>query len=245
MSSTSRHPRGDQIAELTRGHRLPLAPLNDFHLNFIAEMLGRAWDDLHHSQQQTLKFGSEPEITALMETRLNVLLDQHPSWSNLVQNVARGKETVSFDASHLEKRPDLSIYLTNRNHNFPLVVECKIIESSSGRTARLYCKDGLVRFVLGEYAWATREAFMLAYVRDGSSINTSLTPWLLKCQKIDPDPYCTENVPESANHLTLDLAWTRHSRAFKYLSGSPNNSPGPISLWHLWVSAKTPHERTP
>lgn len=107
MSSTGPHPRTDQIAELTRGLRLPLSPLNDFHLNFIAEMLGRAWDDIHHSQQQTLKIGSEPEITALMETRLNVLLQKYPSWSIMVHNVARGKETVSFDASHLEKRPDL------------------------------------------------------------------------------------------------------------------------------------------
>ncbi len=238
MSGTSQRPRGDQIAELTRGLQLPLSPLHDFHLIFIAEMLGRAWDDLHHSQQQTLKIGSEPEITALMETRLNVLLDQYPSWSNLVHNVARGKETVSFDRSHLEKRPDLSIFLTNRYRNFPLVVECKIIESSSGKTVRLYCNKGLVKFVQGEYAWATREAFMLAYVRDGSSIDTCLTPLLIENQKTDPDPYCTENLPEATKHSTLDLARSHHSRSFSYLVGSPGTNPGAISLWHLWVSTK-------
>ena len=245
MSSTSWHPRGDQIAELTRGLRFPLAPLNEFHLNFIAEMLARAWDDLLHSQRPTLMTGSEPEINTLMKARLNNLIDEDTSLSSLVYNVAPGEETVSFDASHLEKQPDLSIHLTDRKRNFPLVVECKLIEYSSGKTARLYCNKGLVKFVQGEYAWATREAFMLAYVRDGSLISTTLTPLLVENQKVKPDPYSTEIAPVSANHLTLDLAWTRHSRAFKYLSGSPNNSPGPISLWHLWVSGKTPHERTP
>ena len=238
MSRTGPIPRIDQIAELTRGLRFPLAPLNDFHLNFIAEMLARAWDDLLHSQQPTMMTGSEPEINTLMKARLNKLIDEDTALSSLVHNVAPGEETVSFDASHLEKQPDLSIHLTDRKRNFPLVVECKLIEYSSGKTARLYCNKGLVKFVQGEYAWATREAFMLAYVRDGSLISTKLTPLLVEKQKVQPDLYFTEVVPVSANHSTLDLALSRHSRAFSYLLGSPNTNPGPISLWHLWVSTK-------
>lgn len=238
MSGTTLHPREDQIAELTRGLQLPLEPLHDLHLNFIAEMLARAWDDLCYSQKPPLMTGSEPEINTLLKARLNHLIDGDTAFSSLVRVVSPGEEAVSFDASHLEKQPDLSIHLTNRNRNFPLLVECKIIEPLSGKRVGLYCKDGLARFVRGEYAWATREAFMLAYVRDGSSINTSLTPLLQKYQKSDPDPYCTESAPESTKQLTLDLAWSRHSRAFNYLSGSPKNIPGPISLWHLWVSAK-------
>lgn len=234
MSGTSLHPREDQIAELTRGLQLPLSPLNKIHLGFIAEMLARAWDDLMRTQLPTLMTGSEPEINTLMKARLNALLDGDTSLSSLVRVVSPGEEAVSFDASHLEKQPDLSIHLTDRNRNFPLVVECKLIEFSSGKTVKLYCDKGLVKFVKGEYAWAVREAFMLAYVRDGSSIKTTLTPRLKKYQKANPDPYCTENVPESANHSTLDLAFSSHGRGFPY--PPPNNKPGPISLWHLWVS---------
>ncbi len=237
MSGVSQAPRSDQIAELTRGIQSPLEPLHDLHLKIIAEMLAQAWDDLLHSQKMTLTTGSEAEINALMETRLIALIDENVLLSSLVLIVARGKEIVSFDGRHLEKQPDLSIYLTKRNCNFPLAVECKLIDSSSGKRVSLYCKNGLVRFVLGEYAWASREAFMLAYVRDNSSINTSLTPLLSENQTAGPDPFCTEKTPVPAKHPTLDLAWSRHSRSFNYVGGSPNNSPGPITLWHLWVSA--------
>jgi hypothetical protein len=237
MTKKRLYQRRDQIEELTRGLTLPLAPLHDFHLTSIAEMLAQAWCDLQTTQPLSLKTCDEPEITSLMEIRLNNLLGEYPSWAILVHQVARDKGTVSFDGTHLEMKPDLSIFLTNRNRNYPLVVECKLIEPSSGKTAGSYCKDGLVRFVLGEYAWAMREAFMLAYVRDGSSILSSLIPLLLRSQKGEPDPYCTEGEPESKSHPTLDLARTRHGRAFNYLGGPPGSFPGAIALWHLWVSA--------
>lgn len=234
MKGESLYPREDQIAELTRGVALPLPPLHELHLNSIAELLEGAWSDLQMTQPQALMTGTEPELTALMETRLNELIEGSTYWSNLAFTVARGKETNSFDGKHLEKRPDLSINLVDRKRNFPLVVECKLIDLSSDKSASLYCKDGVIRFVVGDYAWANREAFMLAYVRDGSSVSGALTPVLVKNQKSNPDPYRTEVVPESADHPTLDLARSRHGRIFDYSDG---NKPGPISLWHLWVSA--------
>ncbi|NQU60924.1 MAG: hypothetical protein HQ512_07315 [Rhodospirillales bacterium] len=233
MSGTSLHPRDDQIIELTRGLQLPLAPLNDIHLRFIAEMLARAWGDLLSTQLPTLKTGSEPEINTLMKAKLNTLIDGDTLLSSLVRVVSPGEEAVSFDASHLEKQPDLSIHLTDRNRNFPLVVECKLIEHSTGKPTNLYCNKGLVRFVVGEYAWATCEAFMLAYVRDGSSIKSSLTPLLKKNQENKPDIYRTQTLPESVSHSTLDLAISSHGRNFNYQP--PNDKPGPISLWHLWM----------
>ena len=240
MSGTSLHSRKDQIAELTRGVQLPLDPLEDIHLDIIAEMLALAWDDLYISQENTLKTGAEAEVTALMESRLKFLLDEDSLWSNMVHTIVRGNETVSFDGTHLEVRPDLSIYLTARDRRHPLVVECKLIDASTEKTAGQYCSDGLVRFIEGKYAWATREAFMLAYVRDGTSISTALTPVLVKNQQTNPDPYRTEAVPEFADHSTLDLARSRHGRIFSYPVAAPNNKPGPISLWHLWVSTINP-----
>ena len=128
MTSTSIHPRTDQVAELTRGLELPLPPISDIHLNIIAEGIDRAFNEISSVQPNTVASGTEAEVTALMEARLNLMVEQDPLWQQLVLCVARGKESVSFDGAHLEKRPDLSIYLSSRNRGFPLVAEAKILD---------------------------------------------------------------------------------------------------------------------
>jgi hypothetical protein len=238
MNVSRVHPREDQVAELTRGQNLPLEPIRDFHLVFIAEALTRAWEDLLSKWPGTLLSGGETEINALIETRLNTLLDEDELWSQLVRCVARGKETVSYDGSPLEKQPDLSIYLTYRTPSFPLVVECKLIDAASGKKIELYCNLGLARFLRGEYAWAVREAFMLGYVRDGSTIFSCLEPFLAENKATEPDPYQTEALPTPmAGYRSAELARSRHNRAFRYI-GNPQNQPGTIAVWHLWTSVR-------
>lgn len=231
-------PREEQVAELTRGQCLPLAPLHEMHLMFIAEVLTRAWEDLLSRWRATLLSGGEAEVNALIETRLNTLLDEDELWSQLVRCVARGKGTVSYDGSHLEKQPDLSIYLTNRSPSFPLVVECKLIDAPARKRIALYCNDGLTRFVRGEYAWAGRESFMLAYVRDGSTISSCLVPFLAQGRAKQPDVYRTETLPESTGNAAMELARSSHNRDFRYI-GQQQNGPGAISVWHLWNSVRT------
>ena len=143
MNLSRVHPRHDQVAELTRGQSLPLAPLHEIHLRLVAEVLRRAWKDLLGDRRSILLSGGETEVNTLIETRLNALLEEDHLWSLLVRAVVRGKETVSFDGSHLEKQPDLSILLTDRNPSFPLVVECKLIDAPSRKKIDLYCNDGL------------------------------------------------------------------------------------------------------
>lgn len=228
------HPREDQVAELTRGQSLPLAPIHEVHLIIIAEGLTRAWNDLLAERRSILLSGGETEVNTLIETRLNALLEEDELWSQLVRGVARGKETVSYDGTHLEKRPDLSIHLTDRNPSFPLVVECKLIDVSSEKRIGLYCEKGLARFVRGEYAWAACEAFMLAYVRDGSTIWSCLEPFLVRARAMQPDTYLTDTLPEQIGESEMQLARSRHNREFRYV-GQSQNSPGPIAIWHLWI----------
>jgi len=236
MMVTNLRPRSDQIEELTRDVELPLSPLRKVHLEIIAEMLEQAWRDLKSTQGSTLSTGSETEVTSLMEIRINKLLDDSALWASLVQGTARGGESLNYDGTKLEKRPDLSLQLTDRSRNFPLKVECKLIDSSSGKSVRLYCKEGLLRFVQGEYAWATQEAFMLAYVRDGSSTTSVLTPHLKTKRTTKENPYHSD-VPEQSNiHGSLDLSRSRHGRPFTYIGNVANDDPGSIELWHLWVS---------
>lgn len=229
-------PRPDQVAELTRGIRLPLTAIADVHVRILAEGLGAAFEDLCLREPVAMASGSEPEVTALMEARLNRLIEEDLLWGQLVLCVVRGKESISFDGSHLEKRPDLSIYLSDRARHFPLVVEAKILDVTNRRTVVSYCDRGLLRFVEGEYAWTNREALMLGYVRDGSSIDTKLRPCLAKAMALSPPAYLVEALPVHVGSRGLDLAHTRHGRDFIYSCQMPPNSPGPIYVWHLWLS---------
>jgi hypothetical protein len=234
MKESRVHPREDHVAELTRGQSLPLAPLHEEHLKCIAAVLNRAWNDLMTERRATLLSGTEAELNSLMEIRLNALLETDGLWALVARNVARGKETISFDGSHLEKRPDLSIYLTDRSPSFPLIVECKLIDAQRRKTVNLYCEDGLMRFVRGEYGWATREAFMLAYVRDNSTILACLGPFLNECRTKQPDVYLTDVLPESISESDMHVARSSHNREFRYVGLS--NGPGAIAIWHLWIA---------
>lgn len=229
-------PRPEQIDVLTRGIELPLAALHEEHLSLIADLVAFAWDDLTINQVVTLAKGSEAEINALLEARLCRLIDEDPMWAQLVLAVVRGKETVNFNGAHLEKRPDLSIVLSGRSPAFPLVVECKLIDAQDGKSGALYCNNGLRRFLTGEYGWPSRDGFMLAYVRDQSTINSCLVPLLAVGRATTPDPFAVTDWPVESGHAVLDLATTRHNRAFRYLSRiAPADDPGPIAIWHLWL----------
>ena len=236
MRSPSVRPRHDQVAELTRGVRLPLAPIAHEHLEVLAEGLQLAFDDIRAHAPATVATGEEPEVTALMQARLNRLIDENSLWRQLVLWVGRGTESISFDGSHLEKRPDLSIILSGSERRFPLVAEAKILDAAASKTAALYCEKGIRRFVEGEYAWGNREAFMIGYVRDGSSINTTLKAFLSKAWNLHPRRYLVEALPVPVGSGSSDLAYTRHGRNFVYGSQPPPNSPGPISVWHLWLA---------
>jgi hypothetical protein len=237
MRPATIRPRPDQIDELTRGLQLPLPEIEAVHIEILAERLLRAFNDIRAQSPATVASGSEAEVTALMEARLNTLIEEDLFWGQLVLCVSRGKESLSFDGSHLEKRPDLSIYLSNRTRVFPLIVEAKILDSATARTETLYCDHGLRRFVDGEYAWGNREAFMIAYVRDGSSTKKTLKPFLAGAMKRIPPGYLVEELPTAAGSGSSDLAHSRHGRAFIYGNQKPPaHQPGAITVWHLWLS---------
>ena len=228
-------PRPDQIAELTRGIRLPLPAIPKALLLVLAESLSKAFAHLCIECPTTMTSGDEQEVTALLEARLNSMITEDPLLGKLVWSVVRGRESTSFDGSHLQKRPDLSLHLSDRERNFPLVAEAKILDSPHRKTVDDYCRKGLARFINGEYAWANQEAFMIGYVRDASSIDPELKSFLAP-NSTAATPYLVEelSIPVSSN--PPDLAYTRHRRSFVYRGQLLPNSPGPISILHLWLS---------
>jgi hypothetical protein len=168
-----------------------------------------------------------------MQARLNSATITDSLFGQMVSCVVRGGETVSFDGAHIEKRPDLAVYLTTRHRNFPLLIECKIIDQRCGKGVSLYCANGLRRFVDGEYAWANKEAIMVGYVRDRSYIDGSLTPHLSALAANPPDSLRTESMPRQEG--TFMGVVTRHGRIFQYTPPCLGGVPGPIAIWHLWI----------
>ena len=91
MRGSRVRPRLDQVAELTRGVRLPLPAIADVHLQILAEGLREAFDDLRVCEPAAMGSGEEPEVTALMEARLNRMIEEKSLWGQLVICVARGR----------------------------------------------------------------------------------------------------------------------------------------------------------
>ena len=142
MGGSAFWPRPDQVAALTSGVCLPLPAIEDVHLLVLAEGLSQAFEGLIEDYPATIVSGTEPEVTALMEARLLELRHENPLWRHLVEYVARDKASISYDGSHLEKSPDLSIVLSRRERRFPLVAEAKIL-------ARLRLRPTSMPVVLG------------------------------------------------------------------------------------------------
>lgn len=239
MTGTTLSPRPDLVTELTAGQELPLAAVGAEQLNIILETVTRVWLDLMRDQPTSLDL-DEAEINMVLAARLNNLRSSDPLWTQLVSTVARGVESISFDGAHLERRPDLSIFLTGRHPSFPIVVECKLIDRSTFKGADLYCRNGLARFVEGQYAWSNREAVMIAYVRDDSTLEAHLAPLLKRSMSGIADPWHTRELPIASPGALLPTASSSHGRPFVYPRRIGGNTPGDIAIWHLWLRGNSP-----
>jgi hypothetical protein len=231
----ARNARPNHIAELTSGVRLPLEQIDDIHLKIILETISMAWDQLLANGAAALLSGDEAEVNALLEPRLNHFCQTQNLWKDLVHSVHRGRESISYNGAKIEGRPDLSLVFTVGNRNFPFFIECKIIDHANAKRVSLYCKEGIARFVAGEYAWAHRSAIMLAYVRDGSSVTSRLAPHLAKCASAPIDKMQTLSHPVARPDLHPAVQQSSHQRNFTYAADGHGAVPGPISLFHLWL----------
>ena len=95
------------------------------------------------------------------------------------------------------------------------MAEAKILDIAASKTTALYCEKGIRRFVEGEYAWANCEAFMIGYVRDGSSIDVTLNAFLSTAMVSQPYRYRVEVLPVPVGSCPSDLAYTRHGRELR------------------------------
>ena len=226
----------NQIARLTQGvDQLPLKSLNLIHLQVILEAIVDVWNNLIRVCDVHIFQEGEESINRLLVSELNNLKNDDVSeWSLLVSAVQDASNIPNANGTRIGRQPDMSLILSRRSPNLPFIIECKII--SPEKRVNLYCKEGLARFVEGEYAWYDKQSIMLAYVQDQSTIQDKLTPYLKKWQEKVNDRYQTATLPLSIDWLEKnDLAKSVHHRNFPYVSHHASSIPGDISVWHLWL----------
>lgn len=243
MSSSTEHDRPEQIELLTaKVARLPLDPISSHLMDIVVEHVEAAWRRISAKDPTLLARSQESEVNSLMTIALNHRIEECPLLKSVVKTAARDSAHLNYSGRKINKAPDIALALTDprRGGNFPLLIECKVINKAQQKTINAYCTNGVARFVVGDYAWYASEALMLAYVVDNVRPAVDLSKAFGKGASQGTAAYGTVNKPAArripGRRTTSRLACSRHSRAFVYLPCcAPWSLPGTIALWHLWV----------
>lgn len=225
---------------------LPLPDLPPGIKSLILNALRTAWARLLEEEPGLTTDSDETEITFCLQEILNELRNEPTKGvagfsASLFETVTREGAEVNFSGDSVQKQPDLMIRLRQLHPGAPgssrwaAVFECKIVDRS--HPVRLYCREGVSRFVEGDYAWAMPSAMMVAYARDSETVEGSLTPYLAKHQESGSDPFATRNLPTRRLELSGAEPWvyaSSHDRRWKHTNGA---LPGPIEILHLWLPA--------
>lgn len=158
--------------------------------------------------------------------------------AKVFSTVEREPKVRNHDYGHPDKMPDLLVRLVGRpdgirNSQDGLFIECKPVDSDHAVRGHYYNK-GLIRFVLGDYAWAMVNAMMVGYTKNGYTVSAKLIPALRQWPdgaSANRDP---RHCPQSKATLISEAVYlTDHSRTFKYPEA---NQPAPdITVRHLWL----------
>jgi|GEM_PF-302739 len=187
----------------------------------------------------------EDEITEELHMILGELQasDEVPGFSSF--SMAREAKLRNHDGKKLDGQPDLVFYPLRgaiRAINSVLAgifVECKPIDGKHP-VPSIYCKEGLIRFVRGDYAWAVDRALMVGYVRNHCSLPHGLAPCIEKDRVERKYRFHGGLVAAGATILGDTVYLSIHGR--DSLSSSPSAAVHPITLHHLWLYPATPCE---
>lgn len=154
--------------------------------------------------------------------------------------ISRGEEIPNFSGSNPDKKPDFVVRFNFRRSRVQagydgIFVEAKPVGPGHPVPA-CYFKEGIKRFVRGDYAWAMQEALMLGYVFGEADI----TLWLKRTAEPRFKLHGTGHVEACANgsgaessQYCLPVHVTHHLRTFPY--EATNQIAPPITVRHLWL----------
>lgn len=166
---------------------------------------------------------------------------------SLLQTPAREGNVRNFNGAHLDKQPDLTFRpirnLIPSSNTVPIgiFIECKPVDSAHPLPST-YCRNGLKRFVNGDYAWGVDRAMMVGYVRNicalpGGLLAALSDPVLSSELGLDGK---LESLPNTASGDAVFQS--SHRRCF--LVPEASAPAGHISINHLWLYPSVPCEKS-
>ncbi len=188
----------------------------------------------------------EDEITEQIQVILGELHAAEPSPVDGFSQLCLGRDgkVRRYDGRRLDLQPDLTFYplrgsIPTTNTVFAgIFVECKPVDSNHP-VSSAYCKEGLARFIRGDYAWAVDRALMVGYVRN----RCGLPSGLLTCTKgaAAREYGFSGGIEEAAKTCLGDKVFRSvHRRSFVLCECLVE----PIALDHLWLYPTAPCEVT-
>ncbi|MGB2930080.1 MAG: hypothetical protein WBB70_14345 [Desulfobacterales bacterium] len=201
----------------------------------LCKVIKRAWQLLEEMPPSNfiLQSANEDTITQVLvdeiiENRLRKSGEIDGFNCALFGKVIREPKITNFDKKHPDKMPD--IFFDLKRDQLPILsnqdglfVECKLVNN---RLFSRYCKEGLIRFVNGDYAWAMQDALMVGYVKGHYSFRKLAS--VLDGKK--------SAVLKTTKHSAVDkytIYCSSHNRDFEWPESRGHACP--ISVAHLWL----------
>ena len=158
------------------GPRIESSPIPLSLMIVVENALSYAWRVLLSDVADgkfSLCSAKEDEITEQIQVILGELHAAEPAPVEGFSQLSLGRDgkVRSYDGRRLDLQPDLTFYplrgsIPTTNTIFAgIFVECKPVDSNHP-VSGAYCKEGLARFIRGDYAWAVDRALMVGYVRN-------------------------------------------------------------------------------
>lgn len=154
------------------------------------------------------------------------------------ETVIREGKLANYNGKHPDKEPDFIFRLTEirvgtEKVQDGIIAECKPI-GAAHPVGSVYCKEGLIRFINGDYAWAMESGMMIGYVDKAYTVFPKLSDPLIKDKKIyntRKGPYvCPKSKRLKQDPLVYE---TIHERKWKYPQ-TGEKAPD-IAIRHLWL----------
>lgn len=204
----------------------------------ICKVIERAWQlleevpppgfDLQSANENTIT----QALVEVIENRFRKSEEINGFNCALFGRVTRDQKIPNFDKKHPDKMPD--IFFDLKRDKLPILsnqdglfVECKPVDRSHSLLS-CYCKEGLIRFVNGDYAWAMQDALMVGYIKNDGSFKqlASILNNNKSCSFL--------NTISHSEIVRNSIYSSSHNRCFKW-----PESCGPacsIVVSHLWLS---------
>jgi len=229
---------------------LPFPNIDSALVLTAASAIAVAWDFLQAHQSDyglDVATATEPQLTAAIVEILDRLRRRHIEGGGayseqFYEAPIAAPEMPNFDRTSIAKKPDIMIRPRSCPHYsahalyWGLYFEAKLVDG--GATAAAYGRNGIDRYVRGDYAWAVSQAFMLGYRGADGALPAGLTSLFSTTNPADLRWLAT-NVPAqwSGNSSDGQIIATTHDRPWRYPHQDP--LPGTIEVLHLWLSKKS------